>query len=75
VGIRGARRLGSGRTLVLADIDEVKLEREGELLTNDGFNVVLQQLDVSDLSAVAELVSPVERTGPFRSLYSPSYVR
>jgi NADP-dependent 3-hydroxy acid dehydrogenase YdfG len=53
--------------LVLADIDEVKLEREGELLTNDGFNVVLQQLDVSDPSSVAELVSTVERTGPFRS--------
>jgi NAD(P)-dependent dehydrogenase (short-subunit alcohol dehydrogenase family) len=68
MGTACARRLGSGRTLVIADVDESKLDREAKVLADEGFDVVTQQVDVSDLGSVDRLVSAVAGAGSFRTL-------
>ena len=68
MGAACARRLGSGRTLVIADVDRGKLEHEGKQLTDEGFDVVLAQVDVSDPASVGQLVSTVSRAGALRTL-------
>jgi len=47
-----ARRLGSGRHLVLAEHDSARVERFAEALAADGYSVSAHALDVSDRAAV-----------------------
>ncbi len=58
-----ARRLGSGRALLLADFDEKTLAAVGSALSGEGHDVMTSQVDVSDSDAVARLAATAADTG------------
>lgn len=64
IGLAVARRVGSGRTLVLADVDERTLDAAGASLRDDGHDVVLHRVDVSDAAGVLGLAAAAESLGP-----------
>lgn len=64
IGLAIARRIGSGRTLVLADVDTTALDAAGASLWDDGHEVVLHPVDVSDAAAVAGLAAAAAVLGP-----------
>ncbi len=68
MGIACARRLGSGRRLVIADFAADKLEREAAGLTADGYDVIPHHVDVSDRASVNALATAVAEAGPLRTL-------
>lgn len=59
-----ARRLGYGKTVVLADFDEARLETLAASLRGDGYDVVAQQVNVSDRASVAALADTAAGLGP-----------
>jgi NAD(P)-dependent dehydrogenase (short-subunit alcohol dehydrogenase family) len=68
MGIACARRLGTGRQLVVADFNEEKLRAEAECLEADGYAVNAHVVDVSDRESVHSLVAKVTSLGTFRTL-------
>lgn len=64
MGAAIARRLGYGRTLVLADFDEARLETFAASMRGDGYEAVAQKVNVSDRASVAELAETAARLGP-----------
>jgi len=68
MGIACARRLGVGRALVVADVDEAKLAAEAAALSQDGFAVTPVPVDVSDRAAVGRLADAAARHGPLRTV-------
>jgi NAD(P)-dependent dehydrogenase (short-subunit alcohol dehydrogenase family) len=63
-----ARRLGSGRKVLLADFAESTLERVAGALTGDGYQVHTQLVDVSQRKSVAELAAVAAELGPVTTL-------
>ncbi|WP_216894907.1 SDR family oxidoreductase [Nocardia alni] len=59
-----ARRLGTGRQVVLADFDEKALRRVAEMLTEEGYQVRSQSVDVSRRDSVAALAEQAAALGP-----------
>ncbi len=53
MGAACARRLGSGRQLVVADVDPKKLGKETAALEKDGHSVASHVVDVTDQVALA----------------------
>ena len=47
MGLSIARRVGAGRTIVLADISAAGLETAAEALTSDGHRVLTREVDVT----------------------------
>jgi len=68
MGTACARRLGAGRALVVADVDEAKLAAETAALEEDGFAVTPVPVDVSDRAAVGRLADVVAGRGPLRTV-------
>ena len=73
VGVGGmggplARRLGPGRTVLLADFSAELLTATAEALAGEGHAVETQQLDVSDAASVAALAAAADGLGPVRTL-------
>src|SRR5690606_33644076 len=73
VGVGGmggplARRLGPGRTVLLADFSATLLGVTAESLAREGHTVETFELDVSDAAAVAALASTADRLGPVHTL-------
>ena len=64
IGRAIARRVGSGRVLLLAAHDEKATEAAAEQLRGDGFEVALQATDISDREAVEALADEAVRLGP-----------
>jgi NAD(P)-dependent dehydrogenase (short-subunit alcohol dehydrogenase family) len=69
VGVGGmgetiARRQGPGRRLVLADFDEVGLNRTAEALRGDGYQVDAHVVDVSSKDSVTDLAAATAAAGP-----------
>jgi NAD(P)-dependent dehydrogenase (short-subunit alcohol dehydrogenase family) len=64
MGAAIARRLGFGRTVVLADFDEAKLKTLTASLQGDGYEVVSQTVNVSDRASVASLANAAAMLGP-----------
>jgi NAD(P)-dependent dehydrogenase (short-subunit alcohol dehydrogenase family) len=60
MGLACARRLGSGRRLLLADFNTELLEAAAEELSGQGFNLATRRLDVADPEAVLALAAAVE---------------
>lgn len=50
-----ARRVGSGRDVLLADSNPAALDRIATALSDDGYSVTTQRVDVSDRDSVREL--------------------
>jgi NAD(P)-dependent dehydrogenase (short-subunit alcohol dehydrogenase family) len=77
MGAACARRLGSGRELVVVDIDAALLAHEADALALEGFSVTAVEADVADRVAVDRLVATVRDLGTLRTLvhtaaYGPS---
>lgn len=58
-----ARRMGSGNTILLADIREDILRSVGEVLQSEGHRVITRQVDVSSAESVRELAGTAASLG------------
>jgi NAD(P)-dependent dehydrogenase (short-subunit alcohol dehydrogenase family) len=63
MGLAIARRLSSGRTVVLADYDEQILKAAADQLGGEGHQVVARHVDVADRSSVASLAEAAAGLG------------
>jgi NAD(P)-dependent dehydrogenase (short-subunit alcohol dehydrogenase family) len=63
IGVAAARRIGSGRTIVLADASERALGAAADALRGAGHHVVACPTDVSDPAAVAALAATAAQLG------------
>jgi NAD(P)-dependent dehydrogenase (short-subunit alcohol dehydrogenase family) len=73
VGVGGmgravARRLGFGKTVILADFDESTLHASAAALSDDGYDVHAQTVDVASPESVANLIHAAQSRGPVRQL-------
>ncbi len=68
MGIACARRLGSGHRIVLAEADGDRLGSTVSTLTDEGFDVVGYQFDVSNRSSVDGLVTLTAESGRLSAL-------
>ena len=68
MGTACARRLGAGRTVVVADVDDAKLAAEAAALELDGFAVVPVPVDVSDRLSVGRLAEAAAERGALRTV-------
>jgi NAD(P)-dependent dehydrogenase (short-subunit alcohol dehydrogenase family) len=64
IGQAIARRVGAGRTLLLAAHSEEATETAAERLRGDGYEVAVQPTDISDRDAVEALASRAAEMGP-----------
>jgi NAD(P)-dependent dehydrogenase (short-subunit alcohol dehydrogenase family) len=64
MGAAIARRVGFGRTLVLADFDDARLESFTASMRGDGYDAIAQKVNVSDRSSVAALADAAAKLGP-----------
>jgi NAD(P)-dependent dehydrogenase (short-subunit alcohol dehydrogenase family) len=64
MGAAIARRIDYGRTLVLADFDEAKLEAFTASMRGDGYDAVPHKVNVSDRASVASLADAAAALGP-----------
>lgn len=63
MGLSVARRVGAGRTIVLADINKAGLETAADTLSTDGHQVLTQDVDVTSRDSVAALAEMAEGAG------------
>ncbi|HZC94228.1 MAG TPA: SDR family oxidoreductase [Mycobacterium sp.] len=63
MGVSIARRLGAGRTIVLADIDVAGLNAAADALTGDGHRVLTREVDVTSRSSVAAVAETAQAAG------------
>ncbi|MCV7399993.1 SDR family oxidoreductase [Mycobacterium fragae] len=63
MGLAVARRVGAGRTIVLADVNKAGLETAAAALSGDGHQVQTREVDVTSRSSVAALAEMAEGTG------------
>jgi NAD(P)-dependent dehydrogenase (short-subunit alcohol dehydrogenase family) len=63
MGVSVARRCGSGRTIVLADINAAGLEATAAALTEDGHQVMTRQVDVTSRASVAAVAEAAAGAG------------
>ncbi len=68
IGAAVARRLGTGKVVVLADNDPSRLHDAAEALSIDGQMVHAVPADVSDLASVRALAEAANALGPIRSV-------
>src|SRR5437899_2122024 len=64
MGTAIARRLGSGKTLVLADFNKEALDHAAEALRAEGHDVHTHPVDVSEPESVAALATAAAGLGP-----------
>jgi NAD(P)-dependent dehydrogenase (short-subunit alcohol dehydrogenase family) len=63
MGVSIARRVGAGRTIVLADIDSAGLDAAAGALTDDGHQVLTREVDVTSRSSVAAVAETAQAAG------------
>jgi NAD(P)-dependent dehydrogenase (short-subunit alcohol dehydrogenase family) len=63
MGLSIARRVGAGRTIVLADINAAGLNAAAGALTDDGHQVLTQEVDVTSRSSVAAVAETAQAAG------------
>ncbi|MDT5202072.1 MAG: hypothetical protein QOH34_3594 [Mycobacterium sp.] len=63
MGLSIARRVGAGRTIVLADINAAGLNAAAGTLTDDGHQVLIQEVDVTSRSSVAAVAETAQAAG------------
>ncbi|MEV2193616.1 SDR family oxidoreductase [Streptomyces phaeochromogenes] len=63
IGLAIARRVGAGRTLLLAAHDEKASQAAAEQLRGEGYEAAVQTTDVSDLAQVEELAATAAGMG------------
>jgi NAD(P)-dependent dehydrogenase (short-subunit alcohol dehydrogenase family) len=68
MGVAIARRCGSGRRVLLADVDANALDATATALTAEGHDVTVQRVDVTDRASVEELARTAASLGPVGSV-------
>lgn len=68
MGVAVARRLGAGRAVVLADVDDAQLERVSTALRADGYDVHTERVDVSSRPDVSKLAASAADRGRLRAI-------
>lgn len=68
MGLAAARRLASGRKLILADYSEAALSRSLEALRDEGHNVEGHAVDISDYGSVENLSKIAAEAGPIDAI-------
>ncbi len=68
MGAAVARRIGTGRTMLLADFDEATIKREVAHLSEIGYDVHGARVDVSDVSSIEALVTKATALGEVHQL-------
>jgi NAD(P)-dependent dehydrogenase (short-subunit alcohol dehydrogenase family) len=68
MGAAAARRLGAGRTVVLADVNRPTVDAVAAGLVADGYLVEPHTVDVGDAASVAALAEVAARLGPVRTV-------
>lgn len=68
MGLAVARRLGSGRHLLLADFAPAVLERSAELLRGEGHQADTLEVDVGDAASVRALAAKAGELGRLRAV-------
>ncbi|BBX46456.1 SDR family oxidoreductase [Mycobacterium cookii] len=63
MGVSIARRVGAGKTIVLADINAAGLEATASGLTDDGHHVLTREVDVTSRSSVAAVAETAQAAG------------
>jgi NAD(P)-dependent dehydrogenase (short-subunit alcohol dehydrogenase family) len=63
MGVSVARRVGAGRVILLADINQAGLKAAAEALTGDGHDVVTQEVDVTSRASVAAVAETARGAG------------
>ena len=63
MGMSIARRVGAGRTIVLADINAASLDAAASVLTDDGHQVLTRAVDVTSRSSVAAVAETAQQSG------------
>ncbi|MGB7146356.1 MAG: SDR family oxidoreductase [Mycobacterium sp.] len=63
MGLSIARRVGAGRTIVLADVNVAGLNAAAGALTDDGHQVLTQEVDVTSRSSVAAVAETAQAAG------------
>jgi NAD(P)-dependent dehydrogenase (short-subunit alcohol dehydrogenase family) len=63
MGVSIARRVGAGRTIVLADINAAGLSAAADALTVDGHHVLTREVDVTSRSSVAAVAETAAAAG------------
>src|SRR4051812_25436446 len=68
MGVAIAHRLGSGRTIVLSDVNPQNLEAVTRVLDADGHDVHAKTVDVTSPRSVADLAAYASAFGPITNL-------
>ena len=68
MGVAVARRVGPGRSLVLADVDAEALRHIADQLRDEGHRVTTAHVDVTSRSSVLELAAVAAAAGPVTSV-------
>ena len=63
MGLSTARRVGAGRVIMLADINQSGLEAAADALSTDGHQVMTQQVDVTSRASVAAAADVAASSG------------
>jgi len=63
MGLAVARRVGAGRLILLADINQAGLQTAADALTNDGHRVLTREVDVTSRASVAAVAELADGTG------------
>jgi meso-butanediol dehydrogenase / (S,S)-butanediol dehydrogenase / diacetyl reductase len=63
MGMSIARRVGAGRTIVLADINVAGLDATASALADDGHDVLTREVDVTSRSSVAAVAETAHEAG------------
>ena len=63
MGLSTARRVGAGRVIMLADINQIGLEAAANALSADGHQVMTQQVDVTSRASVAAAADVAASSG------------
>jgi len=68
MGMSIARRVGAGRTIVLADVNAAGLQSAADALGNDGHQVLTREVDVTSRSSVAAVAEVADAAGRVTSV-------
>src|ERR1700722_5274886 len=63
MGLSIARRVGAGRTIVLADVNAAGLNAAADALTSDGHRVLTREVDVTSRRSVAAVAEMADEAG------------
>jgi NAD(P)-dependent dehydrogenase (short-subunit alcohol dehydrogenase family) len=63
MGLSIARRVGAGRTIVLADVNAAGLKAAADALGNDGHRVLTREVDVTSRASVAAVAEMADAAG------------